>query len=341
MTSGSWHAFTLADALSPRPHSPMIVQGILPCRSLSVWFGAPGELKTNLLLDMGIAVAAGSRWLSPLPGRVGSGITVSQCPVLWVDLDNGEDVMSERIAAFARAYNAPESTPIYWLSFPSPPLRAAKGLAGLVKYAQGISAGVIVIDNLLRVAGVKDENSSEMDTAMSHLRQLAEDTGAAVALVHHRRKDTMGRNGDTLRGHSSIEASIDSGFLIERDGDTVTVTCTKARRKPIATFAALWTFEHELNGETLHAARFYGVSVPDPKAKAEADLKARILATLATGPMNQSELVGATGARKSAVLDALNTLVTEQKVSSQRGPKNARVYELFPVVPSCSGNRSS
>jgi len=50
-----------------------------------------------------------------------------QSPTLWLDLDNGSEVLTERLAAFARCYQAPNDTPFYWLTFPNPPIAAVKG----------------------------------------------------------------------------------------------------------------------------------------------------------------------------------------------------------------------
>jgi len=164
----------LADALAPRPRLPNIVEGLLQPRSLSIWYGSPGSLKSNLLLDLCFSVAMGRPWLPDLPGSgLRRGFAVKPSPALWIDSDNGVEVLTERLAAFARGYQAPDDTPIYWLTFPNPPIAAAKGLPGLTDYALSVKAGVIVIDNLLRVAGVRDENSSEIDAAMLSLRKLA------------------------------------------------------------------------------------------------------------------------------------------------------------------------
>lgn len=320
---------TLADVMTPRPQLPPIVRGILQRRSLSIWFGSPGDLKSSLLIDLCFAVTTGTPWLVSLPARGGgAGFDVTQGAALWIDIDNGEDVITERFKAFATAYHAPSDTPIFHMTFPTPPLAAARGLPGLADYARSINADLIVIDNLLRVAGVKDENSSEIDAAMANLRRLAEDSGAHVALVHHKRKETQGRGGNNLRGHSSIEAAIDAGFMIERDGDTVTAKNTKARRKPVDTFAALWTFEHEADGETLHAARFYRADVTDPKAEELAETQARIVEALAAGPLNQTELAAATGKRKETVIEAASGLIINRRVTCETGARGAKMYRL-------------
>jgi hypothetical protein len=322
---------TLADAMAPHQKLPSVVEGVLPSRSLTVWYGSPGNLKSNLLLDLCFSVATGFYWLPDLPSRgAGLGLTVNQCPALWLDIDNGEDVVTERLAAFANARHAPNDAPIHWLTFPNPPMVAVKGLPGLTDYALSIKAGVIVIDNLLRVAGVRDENASEIDGAMVNLRRLAEDTGAAVCLIHHKRKDSLGREGDSLRGHSSIEGGVDSAFLIKREDnqDTITVKCTKARRKPVETFGALWTYTLAEDGETLQEARFWRADPKDHEAESKAELRQCVLSALSNGPLNQSHLADAVGAAKSKVIETANALIAEGKIMTDKGDRNATIYRL-------------
>lgn len=322
---------TLAHAMAPRPRLPSVVEGVLPRRSVSIWYGSPGSLKSNLLLDLCFSAAMSDPWLPDLPGKGNHmGFGVTQCPALWLDVDNGEDVIAERLAAFARARHADLTIPLYWLVFPDPPMVAVKGLPTLTEYARSISAGMIVIDNLLRVAGVRDENASEIDGAMVSLRKLAEITGAAVCIIHHRRKDSIGREGNSLRGHSSIEGGVDYAFLIEReDGkDIVTVKCTKARRKPVETFGALWSYELADDGETLASARFWRAEPQDPEAQARMVLREQIKLALTDGPKNQSELAEAVGGRKSRVADVLRSMIAEGVVLSQKGARNATLYRL-------------
>ena len=58
-------------------------------------------------------------------------------------------------------------------------------LAGLIKQK---AAKLVIIDNLGYISGGADENSVEMVEVMAHLRWLAEETGAAIVVIHHSRK---------------------------------------------------------------------------------------------------------------------------------------------------------
>jgi hypothetical protein len=123
---------------------------------------------------------------------------------------------------------------------------------------------MIVIDNLGTVSGGVDENSPQMKAVMSNLRRLADVTGAAVIVIHHQRKSNgfKGRVGDTLRGHSSIEAALDLALLVERDeesGDSIKVKSTKTRNVEVMPFSATFIYKHKLNSYELAEAQFLGL----------------------------------------------------------------------------------
>lgn len=320
---------TLADALSPREKILSIVEKIAPVASVILWYGAPGHLKSNLVFDMAFSVASGYSWLSGLPGKGEcAGFAVSKSPVLWVDVDNGEDVICERLAAFARARGVVD-VPFFWISFPTPALSAAQGLENLIACAKKIKPGLMVFDNLLRIAGVRDENSSEMDAAMFNLRLLAEKSRASIQVIHHRNKRLEnGRDGNSIRGHSSIEAGIDNAFLVQREdnSDIVTVKNVKSRRRPVDLFSALWTYENDDDGETLKTARFFGTEMQDTKIEVRAKLKAKIFEELAVCPVNFRALQNAVGGRSENLRDALTDLQKEGKVKMEEGKRRAHIY---------------
>jgi hypothetical protein len=104
-----------------------------------------------------------------------------------------------------------------------------------------------------------------MIQVMANLRRLAELTGCAVIVIHHQRKMAVGkrgREGDRLRGHSSIEAALDLGLLVEREeqNDRISIKSTKTRGVDVLPFSAQFAYEHKPNTVELAAARFFGVA---------------------------------------------------------------------------------
>jgi RecA-family ATPase len=123
---------------------------------------------------------------------------------------------------------------------------------------------LVVVDNLGLASGGTDENSNKMANVMSGWRRLADDHKLAVMLIHHQTKgyskSSGSRTGDSLRGHSSIEASIDLGLLAERNGqsEAVNIMPTKVRGADVPRFAATFTYSHKPGTFELDEARFFG-----------------------------------------------------------------------------------
>ena len=113
-----------ADAYAPREALQFAVSGLLTLPSLSIVYGAPGTLKSFLLADMAINVAAGLPWLAALPGEGDIARAVIQSPAMWIDFDNGARRTHERFDALGHAYKLPADVPIVYYSMPSAGLDA-------------------------------------------------------------------------------------------------------------------------------------------------------------------------------------------------------------------------
>lgn len=264
-----WKLRTLTDAYRPRPPLYYLIAGLLSAPSLSIVYGGPGSLKSMLLADLCVCVASGASWLEPLPGTTPSfpPLAVNQAPVLWIDFDNGTRRTDERMEAFGRARSLPASLPLHYVSMPTPWLNATElpMIGDLAKLCRRNAVRLVVIDNLGLITGDTEENSAEMARVMGNLRWLCEETEAAVVVVHHQRKsggqnDKGIRKGETLRGHSSIEAALDLALLIERkDGeDKIAIIPTKVRGyRQFDILGALFTYQHHENTTDLESARFW------------------------------------------------------------------------------------
>ena len=266
-----WTLYGPEYLLQPPEPPKYLVHGMIRQGALVCVYGAPGGLKSLFMQDLAVCVAAGIPWLEPLPGGRGEGgaYPVKQAPVLWMDQDNGRNRLRERFGALLRARNLSD-VPLQAVSLPVPPFDASKQEDAELLTAQigALEAGLCVIDNLGTVSGGRDENSSDMVGVMANLRWAAEETGAAIIVIHHPRKGGAGngggREGDRLRGHSSIEASLDLALSTERDGDDLTAQSTKTRDDPVKPFTVRWTFERTPHG-ALDRARFWHVRTEKPR----------------------------------------------------------------------------
>src|SRR5690606_12742442 len=86
----AWKLRNLEDAYRERPPRRYVVEELLSVPSLSVVYGGPGSLKSMLLGDLCMCIAAGRQWLEPIPNtdRPGVSFNTTQAAFLWIDLDN-------------------------------------------------------------------------------------------------------------------------------------------------------------------------------------------------------------------------------------------------------------
>jgi len=180
--------------------------------------------------------------------------------------------------------------------------------------------------------GTADENSSEMTRVMSNFRRVAETTRAAIIIIHHQRKGTgfEGRAGDSVRGHSSIEAALDLVLRIERD-DTqpvITIRATKNRGADIPVIRCLFTFENNAAG-IMQSAAFYGLGEGDCKMDA---IEAHILESLKTKPENKTALARhikeSTGLGLNQVRGLIDSMIARGKISTTKGSRGAIMCTL-------------
>jgi hypothetical protein len=269
--------------------------------------------------------------------------------VLIADFDNGKDRTEERIAALARARGLRADVALRYLSMPNPWLDASNEaqMQALENLIRKLGAKLLIVDNLCVVSGKVEENSAEMGTVMANWRRLAENLRIAIVIIHHQTKgnNPVARAGNSLRGHSSIEASLDLALQVERDGQSnnVKINPTKVRGAEVPTFSALFTYEHMQGADILEEARFFGYETMD--VSGEGSLEKIILDVLrehieAYGPPNKNalavkvqEVVDSKSSRKAPVgrnriRDTIEVMVSEGKLCCSKGKGTEKLFSL-------------
>lgn len=94
--------------------------------------------------------------------------------------------------------------------------------------ARLLGATLVVIDSLKGLTCV-DENSSEIDVVVKMLKRVAEKTGCAIVLIHHKGKNNGSGQKQSGRGHSSIYDSVDVQIDLDTNGTTYHLSCSKNR----------------------------------------------------------------------------------------------------------------
>jgi hypothetical protein len=267
-----WQFGTIAKAHEPR--SPLIyaVDGVFAIPSLNVVYGAPGTMKSMLLADMCMCVVSGKKWLKT-PENQNGGIETKDHGIVWVDVDNGERRTAERVESLSRAHKVKRDAPFYYISMPSPAFHSDKieSIDRLKLAIESLNAKIVIVDNLGTVTGDAEENNATMGSVMANLRNVVESMNICLILIHHQRKSNgspNGRAGDSLRGHSSIEASLDLALKVEREphSQEISIASTKVRGVDVPPFWAIFSYEHKEGTKELHTARFWGATKVDNKS---------------------------------------------------------------------------
>jgi hypothetical protein len=333
-----WQAYTLRDAYAEREPIQYVAGRLFEKPSLNILYGAPGTLKSFLLADLLICVSAGDDWLMPAPWQAGgASYKTKKSPAIWLDFDNGARRTLDRFKALAKSRSLPEDTPAIFYSMPDPWLvstdRASLGMLELRIRATG--AEFVCIDNLGAVLGDNDENTGDMAKVMSNYRRIAENTGAAVTLIHHQRKGNGlgGRMGDTLRGHSSIEAALDLALLVEREpyAPSVSITATKTRGDDVLPFRAQFAYTAGDDGHTLQTAQFWGLGNDDNLS--DHAITREVKNALADKAMNQTELIKAVkealpDVGMNRIRDNILRLAKNGDIHASKGDKFKNLYSV-------------
>ena len=331
-----WKIYTLRDAAQPRPALTWIVDRVLPMNSLSIWYGAPGTLKSMILADLAVCVAGGRRWL--MDRQQGGGYPTTAGPVLWLDFDNGARRTHERFAALAGSHQVPTTAPLHYVSMAEPRLDvgATESTGALANRIVALNAQLVIIDNLGVVSGDADENSADMQRPMDGLRWLVEATGTAVVVLHHQRKSSAtpgaanGRAGDGLRGHGSIEAKLDYAVQVSREDDNLTLTGTKVRGPSFPKMGATFTYENDSAHELL-AARFFGYdALAAASEEKAAQIEAQVIDELRQRPyQNSTQLYAKLKGNRQQFMDALRDLKSASLIGERPGPGLSRQLYLI------------
>jgi hypothetical protein len=184
-----------------------VVKGLFQRRSYAEAFGAPGEGKTFVMLDVAYHVAAEAAWMDR---KVRGG------PALYLAYE-GTGGLVKRAQALRRKYGD-KDVPLF-ICAATMNLREAGGRQelGAVMAALPAKPAMIVIDTFARALMGGDENSAQDVGAFNNaVAALIENTGACVVIIHHTGKDASkgARGSSALLGAIDTEVRIGEGQVV-------------------------------------------------------------------------------------------------------------------------------
>ncbi|MBA7471023.1 DNA repair protein RadA [subsurface metagenome] len=180
---------------------PSVWGCFLMCESIHLLSGEAGVGKTTLLYNLAISACTGNAFL---------GIQFSESlRVLYIDLETPHPLWRKKIRLVSEG-NPPNNLAfIFHISL-------RDEIRQLIDEVNQHHFGLIIIDTMNEAFQTLDENdNAEANRQMALIRELIQQTGAAVVLVHHVGKSAEGKKVYKGRGASARAASADVVLNLE------------------------------------------------------------------------------------------------------------------------------
>lgn len=227
-------AFSIAELLTlPKPQ--WLIEGFLPERGFLAIYGAPGDGKTFIALDLALCVATGTPW---------HGHPVRKSYVIYISAEGGAGI-GKRVGAWLDAHgfgsadydtilasfvlstvavhpDSEELAEIIRSTVYAPAYQAE--LAAYLDEDEDPPPPLIVVDTLARCLVGNENQQEDMGAFVRALDALREQHDATTMVLHH-----TGKDGASERGSTVLRGACDTMVKIEKSGDTITMSCDKQK----------------------------------------------------------------------------------------------------------------
>ncbi|MBI4708940.1 MAG: AAA family ATPase [Candidatus Portnoybacteria bacterium] len=203
------------------------VSGLIPAEATTAIAGEPCAFKTWLLLDFALAIAKGEKFLNIFE--------TNQMNVLFIDEDNGERLLNQRL----KLLSAEGNLPIYYLSYSGFRLNK-EDVNALLPFCAEKNIGIVFIDAFRNVHDADENSSTQMKPVLELFKQINQ-AGIAIVFNHHSSKPPLLGKATThskMRGTSSFRAVVECEIdidLISPDSNTIIITQSKNRSAELVT----------------------------------------------------------------------------------------------------------
>lgn len=192
----------------------------------------------------------------------------------------------------------------------------------LIKLCTG--ATLVIIDSL-KATTTADENSAAIEPILKILKSVAIETNCCMLMIHHKGKGNI-TSKQTGRGHSSIYDSLDLQIDLDSNNDEFKVNCAKSRdTRPFNGLvyklidSGEW-FEKQNCHECLDF-ELIGENNNDSKINLCKKIQEAVR-------INQTSLYGLVKGDRNSFTQLLNSLISEDLVKSEIGPRNSKILSL-------------
>jgi phage/plasmid primase-like uncharacterized protein len=198
------------DQLEAQPEL-WFIKKVFPQKKICMVFGQSGHMKSFLILDIALHLAAGfDNW---------HGAKIKEQHNILYVCGEGASGIRNRVIAWKKHHKVEQPIPFYMTS--SPVLFLEREQSSMMldslnnfMYDNKISTypSMIIIDTLNRNFGAGDENSTkDMTDFINALEELHSITGSMFIVVHHSNKSDHGQ----ARGNASLKNACDCEYQVE------------------------------------------------------------------------------------------------------------------------------
>lgn len=312
-----WTVKTAADALAPQPPIEYIINNLITAGSVNIFYGEPGSKKTYAMIALAVCVASGLPWID---------FGVKPREVLIIDEESGERRLLRRLGEALRGEELGPETRVSFVSLAGFKLDIPNDTELLRTLIESEGAGLVVIDALADIMNGDENSKQDTQPIFTALRKIAEETNAAIIVIHHSNK------AGGYRGSTAIKGAVDLMVQVESENgkNVITFRSEKARDELPQEWSAVatWIKDEE------HGDRFILRPCENERSVHYSKAESYVLRYLEEhGASEKPAIMGAadTCSPKSAQL-AVYSLTSKGKICrtnpAERGRGVSAVYDL-------------
>src|SRR5881396_2409213 len=192
--------------------APWLIDQLWTAQAVGIIGGTPKSFKTWMALEMAVAVASGSACLATFA-------VSSPVPVLLYAAEDSESALRLRLESLAEHHRLQLAyLDIRVITADSLRLDRTADQERLEATLMLHRPVLLILDPLVRLHAIDENAAGEIAALLGYLRLLQRKTAAAIALIHHSRKQVSasGGAGYSLRGSSDLYAWVDSFLYLRR-----------------------------------------------------------------------------------------------------------------------------
>ncbi len=190
---------------------PLLVDTLIPEKSLVLVTGKPKAGKSHMAVDMGEAISEGR--------DVFGSFTVNRPgPVGYIGMEDGETEIAKRL--YDRGFELQDSQRRIHICHRRFKINDTRNMDKVKEFVDTIQPVLLIVDTARESLGIADWNqSAQVSDAIRPLREFARNN-CSIILVAHNKKGLSEDDGDEISGSNALASSVD-GWISARSFETM------------------------------------------------------------------------------------------------------------------------